>query len=190
MKINLVLIDMDGVIADLVGYLKFYFNKPDAKILSKAGLPKQLGLTEEELRKFFDNHPEIFAALKNTCDDFSLYYALGDFEINRVFICTRVVNLKAAIFKMFWLDSNEAIGASLRANIIFCEDKTVFARPDVLLIDDLDTEVKRFKAAGGQAILFPRPWNSAREYANEPQVYYISELKKIFEGDENEQNKN
>ena len=34
------------------------------------------------------------------------------------------------------------------------------ARPDALLIDDSDTNVKAFRAHGGQTILVPRPWNS------------------------------
>lgn len=35
------------------------------------------------------------------------------------------------------------------------------ARPDTLLIDDSDEQVNNFREHGGQAILVPRPWNSA-----------------------------
>lgn len=37
--------------------------------------------------------------------------------------------------------------------------KEFCAHRDALLIDDSDTNVDRFKAAGGWAILLPRPWN-------------------------------
>lgn len=37
------------------------------------------------------------------------------------------------------------------------------ARPDSLLIDDSDDKCDKFRAAGGHAILVPRPWNSLRD---------------------------
>ncbi len=37
--------------------------------------------------------------------------------------------------------------------------KYLLAGPDALLIDDSDRNVDAFRAAGGQAILVPRPWN-------------------------------
>lgn len=38
--------------------------------------------------------------------------------------------------------------------------KNFCARQDTLLIDDSDHQVDAFRAAGGHAILIPRPWNS------------------------------
>lgn len=42
-------------------------------------------------------------------------------------------------------------------------DKTAFARPGAILIDDRDKNVYNFLAAGGQAVLVPRPWNCVWE---------------------------
>lgn len=42
--------------------------------------------------------------------------------------------------------------------------KDVCARPDALLIDDADHNVDAFRAAGGHALLVPRPWNTRRNY--------------------------
>lgn len=38
------------------------------------------------------------------------------------------------------------------------------ARPDALLIDDSDANIKAFRAHGGQAILVARPWNSCHGF--------------------------
>jgi len=40
-------------------------------------------------------------------------------------------------------------------------DKSVFAGPGAILIDDRDKNVDEFREAGGQAFLIPRPWNRA-----------------------------
>ena len=40
-------------------------------------------------------------------------------------------------------------------------DKSVFAGPNAILIDDRDKNVDEFREAGGQAFLIPRPWNRA-----------------------------
>jgi len=45
--------------------------------------------------------------------------------------------------------------------------KSLFARPDTLLIDDKDENVEGFVKAGGNAILVPRPWNELHGWANE-----------------------
>lgn len=38
--------------------------------------------------------------------------------------------------------------------------KWMCARPNALLIDDSDKNVEKFRQAGGQALLVPRPWNA------------------------------
>lgn len=40
--------------------------------------------------------------------------------------------------------------------------KHLTAAPSKLLVDDSDDNISKFKAAGGQAVLVPRPWNASR----------------------------
>jgi hypothetical protein len=52
------------------------------------------------------------------------------------------------------------------------------ARPDSLLIDDSDDNVKKFREHGGNAILVPRPWNSL--HGTDTKAHMISEFYFLF----------
>lgn len=56
--------------------------------------------------------------------------------------------------------------------------KHLFARPGALLIDDLEDNLQRFQAAGGEGILVPRPWNSL--YGQDPFEAVEEQLEKLF----------
>lgn len=56
--------------------------------------------------------------------------------------------------------------------------KHLCARPDALLIDDSQRNVKKFITHGGQAILFPRPWNSLWQVP--PKVHLHHALERCF----------
>jgi hypothetical protein len=44
-------------------------------------------------------------------------------------------------------------------------------RPTTLLVDDGDHNVREWRAAGGPAILVPRPWNTNHDLADDPMMY-------------------
>lgn len=45
---------------------------------------------------------------------------------------------------------------------IFLADKSVLAGPRRVLVDDNERSCLAFRAAGGEAVIFPQPWNSAK----------------------------
>lgn len=49
--------------------------------------------------------------------------------------------------------------------------KEDFAKPGVLLIDDRESNLTKFRAEGGQGCLFPRMWNSHHPLAHDPITY-------------------
>lgn len=49
--------------------------------------------------------------------------------------------------------------------------KEFCARPGAVLIDDYDVNCEKFIKHGGNAIVFPRHWNSAHELAGNPMAY-------------------
>lgn len=63
-------------------------------------------------------------------------------------------------------------------NFLIGKPKYFCATKETLLIDDSDENVNLFRKAGGQAVLLPRPWNSAHD-AN-PIDYLVNKIMKIL----------
>lgn len=57
---------------------------------------------------------------------------------------------------------------TFRDRLHMIQDKALAAGPGRLLIDDSDENCRRFIEAGGQAIVYPQPWNTAHLYAGRP----------------------
>ena len=62
-----------------------------------------------------------------------------------------------------------------RTKIILTNDKHLLAGKNRLLIDDNDDNCKKFKAAGGKVVLFPRPWNSKHNLSDHA-LYNVKQL--------------
>lgn len=63
-------------------------------------------------------------------------------------------------------------------NIVLTPHKWLLAKENTILIDDSDKKIDDFKAAGGNTILFPQPWNSGG-YHPEPAKYVIEQILRI-----------
>jgi len=86
------------------------------------------------------------------------------------------VGSKVASAKVEWIHT--FLPKWLREQRLIGTPKWFCARPDALLIDDTDRNTDAFCRAGGQAILFPRPWNSLHSYA--PEMCLIQRLDGLF----------
>lgn len=58
--------------------------------------------------------------------------------------------------KIIWLQNR--FGKMCR-NYVLTNQKHLLARPDAILIDDFGWNCEQFRAGGGRAVLYPRPWN-------------------------------
>ena len=54
--------------------------------------------------------------------------------------------------------------------------KHLLARPGSILIDDSDLNCDQWRAAGGEAVLFPQPWNTSRSAMTDPMAVVCEAL--------------
>lgn len=148
------LLDMDGVLVALqpVIYAKHGItNGPDQMRWNNGELP----IPEDVLWAGTD--AEWWANLPWLPDGRQVL-ELCESLFDQVLICSKPARPDSAAGKMMWLSRHMPAYAK---NYIFCTDKAEVARPDRVLVDDNDHNVLGFRAAGGQAVLVARPWNSA-----------------------------
>lgn len=80
------------------------------------------------------------------------------FKPEQIYLLTSPMpNVESATGKWIWVKKN--LPKYYKQTIITQAPKSLLAKPDCLLIDDKDENVEEFIAAGGDAILVPRPWN-------------------------------
>lgn len=73
-------------------------------------------------------------------------------------ILTRAINCPQCWSGKFrWFDMH--LPDMVRKNIHVTQNKTQFAEPGVLLVDDSERQCNEFRKAGGCSILVSRPWN-------------------------------
>lgn len=78
--------------------------------------------------------------------------------------------------KLEWI--HDTMPAWMHRQYLIGPRKHFCARPDSLLIDDSDENVNKFREAGGNAILVPRPWNSL--HGTSTKTYLIGEFYSMF----------
>lgn len=150
-------LDMDGVLADFLAGALRHTGRTHLKHeeFSDYDIFPKLGTTCDE---FFRSVGEDFWAELPPCPEFEKVTGFAFASGRRVGIASMPPPHRAAeavAGKTRWLKKYLPGVAEIR----FIHDKHVLAGPRTLLIDDLPRNVEKFRAAGGDAHLLPRPWN-------------------------------
>jgi 5'(3')-deoxyribonucleotidase len=151
-----ILIDLDGVTADLVGAICKHFGKqiPTEHIQHPYDLAKLLDINPVLVIGFLKNNESLWASLnpyphaKQMVDHCSMF--------GHVYFCTYAKDESALTGKLRWVRKHFP---RYEDKIIFAQDKQVMAHNQAILIDDCEANVEAFVASDGHAITFPRPWN-------------------------------
>jgi hypothetical protein len=174
-----ILVDMDGVVTNFFGAACFAHKKNAEYILTNwpAGETetyKAMGLASDaDLFRAIDAMGEnLWAKMEKY--PWADYLWMHCKQLAAPFVCTSPSrNASSSYGKVQWLQAWQ--GEAFRDYII-TPHKHLLARPTRLLIDDFDKNCDVFRKAGGHAILFPRPWNENRAYAQDPIKYFMDEI--------------
>lgn len=160
MAIEHILLDMDGVISDFVTAALTLHDRLDAFEIWLAGewdMPTVLGISSSEFWKRIDAEGHEFWSQLTPYpwkdELIGVIRQTAPFTI----LSSPSLHAECPTGKINWLREHLS---SVFHDFLFGHSKHLCARPNSVLIDDRDSNVERFRAHGGQAILFPQRWNS------------------------------
>jgi 5'(3')-deoxyribonucleotidase len=163
------LIDMDGVLVDFVGGLCKVLNRPLDSIdypLGVYDITKVFGMSEDEIWDRVNAFPNFWVDLEPyPWAKQILEIAETRFKNNWYIATSPSRSEQSASQKVLWMKKH--IHPKFRRYMIG-PNKYLMACPNKILLDDYDHNVNQFKEHGGDAILFPRLWNSLHHYHADP----------------------
>lgn len=156
-KLDLIVLDQDGVLSDFYKsaskLFNIKYNKNDPK---KWFWFKDYKISENDFWKKIDNTPNFWLNLEVFDYAKSLIKLIENYT-NEIIICTHPSNASNGYSqKKQWLRNN---GFGVYKVFIGNANKGLLASPNRLLIDDYVDNVEDFIEYGGKAILFPKPYN-------------------------------
>lgn len=183
MKIDRIYLDCDGVLADFIrgaAELFGYPYSPEKWPAGKYDAADVFGVTEREFWATIHAAGSPFwESLENTpyAVDLTELATLFSVQLPTVVTCPST-DPTSYSGKAEWLIDR---GWWLPDSAFFCADKAQLAASGRVLIDDNPLNCRQFSDAGGEAILFPAPWNDLRDVAVHGHVigYIRSELERI-----------
>lgn len=158
---DLIYIDIDGVLADFVGAVlsmhKSYsydeITQPDMAAILKISPDKFWAQIDMWGGAFWENLQLLpnAKALVEKCRELANHVC---------FLTSPSLDVNSRLGKIRWVENHFG-----RVDVCFSSTgKQHYAvGPRTLLLDDFDKNVDGFRAAGGFALLAPRPWNSNRD---------------------------
>jgi hypothetical protein len=182
MAIKRIFLDLDGVLADFCSAVFALFGVSPEAMYGKFqpgnyDLHHELGVSANAMWAQIDAGGENFWRM------LPAYPWLGQLvaacvQVAPVTVLTTPgIDACAASGKVLWLQDH--FGRTFRDYQICAACKSTCAAPGNLLIDDSDANCRAFVAAGGQAILFPRLWNSNHALEGSAVEYTLGELRRL-----------
>lgn len=160
-----VFLDMDGVLTNFFKGVCLKFEKEyDYHSLREYNFWNPWNITREQVDAVCNSN--FWANLEPMHDAFEIFDAVSNkFPDKDIYFLTAPMpNIGSWSGKVQWIRWH--FNTFEKRLIITQAPKSLFAKSDTLLIDDNDENVAEFVAAGGQAILVPRPWNELHGWAD------------------------
>lgn len=173
--ITKIFVDLDGVIADFFSAIRVRFDLPaDFCTEGRGFIPTFEQWNSIETVEFWQSVMPMEDAneILTVCEDL-----VGHFRVRILTSISPQLRPVLAQRKLEWI---RHWFPNFLYSTIVTGDKSAFAEPTNLLIDDWEYQVLKFRNLGGKAILLPRPWNSEYNMAEWDVVQtLIARIKRI-----------
>lgn len=170
-QIEHIFLDIDGVLADFMGGVSELFDK-DVTAHDSWNVYDALDLSPQEFWGKISQTQMFWANLKpypwardlvNLC--------LETTKGNVTLVTSPSYDAKCYAEKYVWVRKHFP---TMTRKLFIGPEKHLLAKPNTILIDDNDSNCRKFREAGGKVITFPQPWNEER-YANVKKFDFIEE---------------
>ena len=153
-----VLLDMDGVIVDLVSAVELLYNRKFNFEEGSSRFYKKLGISMYELETDLDQS-KFWTDLRPTSYMDRIFQILKDRDLySRTILCTQgIFRPEAHAGRIRWIQTY-CPDFFQRKAYISIQDKHLLAKPDRILVDDYHKNCRKFMQAGGWAIHFLADW--------------------------------
>ncbi len=179
----IVLLDMDGVLADFTRHALKILGHNDEQIVGHLdnwhtrdhSIVDQLGITHGH-----------FWGMMNAVPDFWLEIPIFDHakrlvrelrKENQVYICSAPNSDDAcSTYKLKWLRKHKL---GFNRDFVFTPQKWLLAGPGKILIDDSTKNIQLFNDHGGHGLMFPQPWNTSSHIVGDKVDYVMAQIEEI-----------
>lgn len=172
------LLDMDGVIADFVsGLIKLHGWPIEHGDYANWDYHREFGITDDEMWEptydgsfwlSLDPYPWASALIRSLRNHGEVIYCTSPSK-----------DATCPSQKVSWLRAHGFMGIN-EVSYQIGKRKELNAGSGAVLIDDSDSNILKYRGAGGRAILFPQPWNENRRSSNDPAEYVIDIVEEMF----------
>lgn len=171
-KPTIILLDMDGVIANFMGGVSEVFGI-NVENYHSWNVNEFLGISEKKFWNEIHRQPFFWMNLeKYEWADYLVQ--LCEKKADEVYICTSpAMDGKCYSEKYEWICDNYP---QFKNKIILTNNKQLLANDKTILIDDSSKNCKQFYQNDGKYIMFPQPWNPNNTYIHTRMQYIKQQL--------------
>lgn len=168
-----ILLDMDGVLSNFMGGVSKVFNI-DVEKYHSWDVHKVFELTEEQFWNTIHEHNPMFWSCLEPYEWAHYLVKIIQEMSDDIYICTSPYQHRYCYGQKYeWISR---YFPEFKERLIITNNKQLLAKPDTILIDDGDSNCKKFYQNGGEYILFPQTWNRNRDKTIERIMYVKKQL--------------
>ena len=173
MKYDKILLDLDEVLVDFVGGFGDLVGY-DFEGLDVWNMASFMDIPIPEFEKHLNDAGfEFWANLEPLPKAWKIMGLLESYETDMYIVSSPTNNPESWAGKKDWVDKYIP---DYSKKLILTKHKELMADPFTILIDDSPSNVRKFKEEGGDAIAYPKLWNSSSDYVGSEIEYIKSKI--------------